>query len=210
MTSLTVPGDNPVEYQSDFTEQETMLYSFEEVEQGGKREKGDKFVEEDFGEEEQGGKREKGDKIFGEEAQKKGVKREKGDKLVGYEIQILGPGAALYFAKEGGIHIWKDKDEQEYLYAVIIAQCVMLNQFKTPPGIYRKKFLENREKRRKYWKNGFFDFRESTTYKVSNWHNVLKQQLDDAFKSVLRERLCADVTEIERSVEEDFDADIPF
>jgi len=148
--------------------------------------------------------------FFGEEGQQKWVKREAGDKLVGYEIQILGPGAALYFAKEGGIHIWKESGEEEYFYAVIIAQSVMINQFKTPPGIYRKKFLENMEKRRKYWKNGFFDFTESTTYPVSNWHNVLKQQLDDAFKSVLRDRLCSDITEIERSVEEDFDGDIPF
>jgi ATP-dependent Clp protease ATP-binding subunit ClpA len=148
--------------------------------------------------------------FFGEEGEKKWVKHESEDKLVGYEIQILGPGAALYFTKEGGIHIWKEKEEREYLYALIIAQSTMLEQFKTPPGIYRKKFLENIEKKRKYWKNGFFNYNDSTTYSVSNWQNLLKQQLDEAFKMMLRDRLCSDVTEIERSVDEDFDAELPF
>ena len=129
-----------------------------------------------------------------------------GDKLVGLELQIIGPGALLYFTKEGGVHIWVDNQEQDHPYAVLIVQCT-LNKFKTPPGIHRKKFLEALEKRRQYRKNGFFDFVEKTIHTGSNWQSVLEKQLDNDFKELLQRVLCGDVVEFDQSLDDELSLD---
>jgi ATP-dependent Clp protease ATP-binding subunit ClpA len=135
--------------------------------------------------------------------------------LIGYETQIIGPGVALYFAKEGGMHIWVDRYEKEHPYAVLVAQCAM-NKFQTPHGVHRKKFLESLEKRREYWKNGFFDLVDRTTHTGGAWHSMLEKQLDDNFNERLRGVLCGDTSEIElaKELEDDFlsedDLDLPF
>ena len=136
-----------------------------------------------------------------------------GDKLVGREVQIVGPGAGLYLLKEGGVHIWKDREEKKHPYPILIAQAALV-KFQTPAGIHRKKFLEDMETKREYWKNGFVDFIEKTTHTGSNWHPFLEQQLDESFHEILQEVLCGKITEIEPPVMEDDLAldldDVPF
>jgi ATP-dependent Clp protease ATP-binding subunit ClpA len=127
-----------------------------------------------------------------------------GDKLVGFEIQIVGSGAVLYFAQEGGVHIWVDREQEDHPYAVLIAQCGM-GQFRTPQGIHRKKFLEGLETRREYWKNGFLV--EKKTHTGSNWQSVLQKQLDENFRELLRGVLCGEVAEIEPFFEDDLSLD---
>ncbi len=138
-----------------------------------------------------------------------------GDKLVGHEIQIIGEGAGLYLLKEGGVHVWRDRDEEKHPYAVLFMQ-TSLGKFQTPTGIHRKKFLEGMETIREYWKNGFFDFVYQTTEVSSNWHAVLEKQMDDNFKKVLQGVLCGEITEIEYPTIEDnpfdlsLDDSVPF
>lgn len=128
-----------------------------------------------------------------------------GDRLVGRELQIMGPGAVLYFAKEGGVHIWVDSEKEEHPYAVLIAQCTM-NKFKTPQGVHRKKFLEALDKKRQYWKNGFFEFAQKI-HTGSNWQSVLEMQLDKNFKERLRRVLCGEVIEIDQYLEDELSLD---
>ncbi len=125
-----------------------------------------------------------------------------GDKLVGHEIQIIGQGAGLYLIKEGGVHAWRDRDEEKHPYAVLFMQ-TSLGKFQTPSGIHRKKFLEGLETVREYWKNGFFDFVYQTTEVSSNWHAVLEKQMDENFKRILEGVLCGEITEIEYPTIED-------
>jgi hypothetical protein len=125
------------------------------------------------------------------------------DKLVGIELQIVGAGATLYFAKEGGKHIWVNSEQQKYSYAVLIAQG-LINNFQTPKGVHRKKFLEGIEKRREYWKNSFEDFFDKTTFTGSNWLSVLQKQLDDNFKELLSKMLCGKMLEIEDFLDDKF------
>jgi hypothetical protein len=127
-----------------------------------------------------------------------------GDKLVGIEIQIVGAGAVLYFAQEGGMHVWVDRDQEDHCYAVLMVQCG-LDKFRTPDGVHRKKFLEGLETRREYWKNGFLV--DKTTHTGSNWQSVLEKQLDDNFRELLRGVLCGDMTEIEEFFDDDFSLD---
>jgi len=135
-----------------------------------------------------------------------------GDKLVGRELQIMGPGAALYFNDESGVHTWLDQEQQEHYYAVLIAQCVM-SKYYTPEGVHRKKFLEGLDKKRQYGKNVFFDFVQKTTQTGSNWQSILKKQFDESFKERLQQRLCGKVAEVDLPLEDDdlpFDFDVPF
>jgi ATP-dependent Clp protease ATP-binding subunit ClpA len=135
-----------------------------------------------------------------------------GDRLVGRELQIMGPGAALYFSHESGVHTWLDQEQQEHPYAILIAQCAM-SKYYTPQGIYRKKFLEGLEKKRQYGKSGFFDYVEKTTQTGSNWQTILKQQFDDRFKEQLQQRLCGEVTDMDLPLEDNevpYDLDVPF
>ncbi len=137
---------------------------------------------------------------------------QKRGKLVGHEIQIVGAGATLYFAHEEGVHTWKDREQKTHPYAVLIMQGPM-SKFKTPQGVHRKKFIEDIEKRREYWKNGFFDHIEKTTHMGSNWQPVLNKQLDKAFNERLRGVLCGELTEIDLPTMDDnfqFDSDVPF
>jgi hypothetical protein len=141
------------------------------------------------------------------------------DKLVGIELQILGAGATLYFAKEGGKHIWVTREQQKYYYTVFIVQGLIKN-FQTPKGVYRKKLLEGLEDRREYWKNGFDDLVNKTTITSSNWLSVLQKQLDENFQKLLSQVLCGEILEIEdfldKKIFDDdlldgfFDEDIPF
>jgi len=143
------------------------------------------------------------------------------DKLVGIELQIVGAGATLYFAKEGGKHIWVNREQQKYFYAVLIAQG-LINNFQTPKGVHRQKFLEGMGNRREYWKNGFEDLFEKTTVTNSNWSSVLQKQLDDNFKKLLSQVLSGEVIEDfldDKFLDDDlslelfdelFDEDIPF
>jgi len=127
-----------------------------------------------------------------------------GDRLVGFEVQITGSGAVLYFAQEGGVHVWVDREQVEHPYALLIAQCGM-EQFKTPRGIHRKKFLEGLEIRRSYWKNGFLVGKKTQT--GSNWHSVLEKQLDENFRELLRGVLCGEEVEIEPFFEDELSLD---
>ena len=116
------------------------------------------------------------------------------DKLVGIEIEIIGAGARLYFAKEGGKHIWVDREQQKYSYAVLIGQG-LIQDFQTPEGVYRKKFLDGMGKKREYSKNGFENLLDKTIVTSSNWLSVLQNQLDDNFKELLSKVLCGEVIE---------------
>ncbi len=106
------------------------------------------------------------------------------DKLVGYELEIIGAGAGLLFAKESGIHIWRDDNHKQYKYAVLVAE-TKLNKFKTPIGIHRKQFSEGMEVKREYSKNGFFDPITKKSSDRSNWQKMLEQQLDEQFNKSL-------------------------
>lgn len=125
------------------------------------------------------------------------------DKLVGIELQILGAGATLYFAKEGGKHIWVTREQQKYYYTVFIVQGLIKN-FQTPKGVHRKKLLEGLEDRREYWKNGFEDLVNKTTVTSSNWLSVLQKQLDENFQKLLSQVLCGEVLEIEDFLDDKF------
>ena len=114
-----------------------------------------------------------------------------GDKLIGRELQILGPATMLYLAHEAGIHIWVDQEQEEHPYAVVIMQCSM-NKFFTPQGVHRKKFLDGLEKKRQYWRNGYFDFAQKITYTGANWQSELLQQINEQFQERLLQRLCGD------------------
>jgi ATP-dependent Clp protease ATP-binding subunit ClpA len=133
------------------------------------------------------------------------------DKLIGRELQIMGPGVALYFANEEGVHIWIDRKEEQHLYAVKIAQCAM-SKLKTPKEVHRKKFLEGMEIQRHYWKNGFFDFKTPITHTGANWHPVLEKQLNEDFNKRLRDILCGEEPEMDLSLDDDLflENDVPF
>ncbi|MDM8561582.1 AAA family ATPase [Candidatus Parabeggiatoa sp. HSG14] len=134
------------------------------------------------------------------------------DKLIGRELQMVGPGVALFLINQGGVHVWIDREEKQYPYAVIITQCVM-SKFKTPKDVHRKKFLDNMEIKRHYWKSGFFDFGIPTTHTGSSWPSILEKQLNDAFKKRLKEVLYGEEPEVDLSLPDDdllFDQDVPF
>jgi len=131
------------------------------------------------------------------------------EKIVGQELQVTGNGAGLYFTMEEGVHVWFDRDNEEYPYAIIISQTTLKN-FNTPQGIHRKKFLEGMEKRRFYWKNHFFDLLESENYSGVDWYQVLEKQLYEQFQRRLRDILCGEETYQEEIELDDALDDLPF
>lgn len=135
-----------------------------------------------------------------------------GDKLIGIEAQIVGAGAAIYFAQEGGVHIWVDEEQEAHNYAVLVTQCA-ISQFQTPKGVHRQKFLEGIEKRREYWKNGFSDMVDKTKYAGSNWQAELERQLNENFHKQLLGVFSGELTDIGLpNVTDDFlfENDVPF